>query len=85
VATPEEVTEQGCCVGVDAVVVAVEQVVGDQAVEALRDRARRLLEAVGVSRITASERLKKLRYAGLVEWTGNSPNDPCASWRLPST
>ena len=67
VATPEEVTEQGCCVGVDAVVVAVEQVVGDQAVEALRDRARRLLEAVGVSRITASERLKKLRYAGLVE------------------
>lgn len=42
-------------------------------------------EAVGVSRITASERLKKLRDAGLVEWTGKSPKDPRASWRLPST
>jgi ATP-dependent DNA helicase RecG len=42
-------------------------------------------ELVGISRITASNRLKKLRDAGLVEWTGKSPKDPRASWRLPST
>ena len=58
-------------------------------IAALRDAGElstgEVAEAVGVSRITASERLKKLRDAGLVEWTGKSPKDPRASWRLPST
>jgi len=58
-------------------------------IAALRDAGElstgEVAEAVGVSRITASERLKKLRAAGLVEWTGKSPKDPRASWRLPST
>ena len=46
-------------------------------IAALRDAGElstgEVAEAVGVSRITASERLKKLRDAGLVEWTGRSP------------
>lgn len=58
-------------------------------IAALRDAGElstgEVAEALGVSRITASERLKKLRDAGLVEWTGKSPKDPRASWRLPST
>ncbi len=33
-------------------------------------------EAVGISRPTASSHLRALRDAGLVVWTGKSPNDP---------
>jgi ATP-dependent DNA helicase RecG len=54
---------------------------------ALRDAGElstgEVAEAIGVSRITASSRLKKLREAGLVIWTGKSPQDPRASWSLP--
>src|SRR5207253_1919550 len=39
--TTQEVAEQRSRVGVDAVVVAVQEVVGDEAVQALGDRARR--------------------------------------------
>lgn len=42
-------------------------------------------EAVGISRPTASSHLRALRDAGLVVWTGKSPNDPRASWSLPPT
>jgi ATP-dependent DNA helicase RecG len=42
-----------------------------------------IAEAIGTSRITASSRLKQLRDAGLVHWTGKSPKDPRASWSLP--
>lgn len=58
-------------------------------IAALRDAGElstgEVAEAIGVSRITASERLKRLRAAGLIEWTGKSPKDPRASWRLPAT
>jgi ATP-dependent DNA helicase RecG len=40
-------------------------------------------EAVGISRVSASDRLKKLRAAGLVVWTGKALKDPRASWSLP--
>jgi len=56
-------------------------------IAALRDAGElstgEVAETVGVSRVTASERLKKLREAGLVVWTGKSPKDPRASWALP--
>jgi ATP-dependent DNA helicase RecG len=56
-------------------------------ISALRDAGQlstgELAEVVGISRVTASERLKRLREAGLVEWTGKSPRDPRASWSLP--
>jgi ATP-dependent DNA helicase RecG len=39
-------------------------------------------EAIGVSRPTASARLKVLQAAGMVEWSGKSPKDPRASWSL---
>jgi ATP-dependent DNA helicase RecG len=42
-------------------------------------------EHIGVSRITAKNRLEQLKDAGLVEWTGKSPRDPRASWSLPRT
>jgi ATP-dependent DNA helicase RecG len=58
-------------------------------IAALRDAGQlstgELAEAVGISRVTASDRLKRLQAAGLVEWTGKSPKDPRASWSLPST
>lgn len=41
-------------------------------------------EAVGISRVTASKHLGILRDSGLIVWTGKSPNDPRASWSLPS-
>jgi ATP-dependent DNA helicase RecG len=54
---------------------------------ALRDAGQlstgELAETIGVSRVTTSARLKKLRDAGLVMWTGKSPHDPRASWTLP--
>lgn len=54
---------------------------------ALRDAGQlstgEVAEKIGVSRVTTSERLKKLRAAGMVVWTGKSPNDPRASWKLP--
>jgi len=54
---------------------------------ALRDAGRlstgEVAEAVGISRPTASSHLRALRDAGLVAWTGKSPNDPRASWSLP--
>lgn len=56
-------------------------------VAALRDAGQlstgEIAEKVGISRVTASERLKKLRDAGMVVWTGKSPRDPRASWSLP--
>ncbi len=42
-------------------------------------------ERVGLSRITASKRLKVLRDEGLVVWKGKSARDPRASWTLPPT
>ncbi len=44
-----------------------------------------MAETVGVSRPTASSHLRALRDAGLIVWTGKSPNDPRASWSLPET
>jgi ATP-dependent DNA helicase RecG len=56
-------------------------------IAALRDAGElstgEIAEAVGVSRVTASTRLKRLREAGLVVWMGKSPRDPRASWSLP--
>ena len=40
-AAAHEVPEQRCGVGIDAVIVAVDEVVGDQACEALRERSGR--------------------------------------------
>jgi ATP-dependent DNA helicase RecG len=42
-------------------------------------------EAVGVSRVTAKNRLAQLRDQGLVVWEGKSLRDPRASWSLPPT
>lgn len=39
---------------------------------------------IGVSRVTAKNRLDQLSEAGLIVWTGNSPRDPRASWSLPA-
>jgi ATP-dependent DNA helicase RecG len=54
---------------------------------ALRDAGQlstgEVAETVGVSRPTASSHLRALRDAGLIVWTGKSPNDPRASWSLP--
>jgi ATP-dependent DNA helicase RecG len=44
-----------------------------------------VVETVGVSRPTASSDLRALRDAGLIVWTGKSPNDPRASWSPPET
>ena len=58
-------------------------------IAALRDAGElstgEIAEAIGMSRVTASNRLKKLQQAGLVIWTGKSPQDPRASWSLPPT
>lgn len=42
-------------------------------------------EHIGISRVTAKNRLDQLKEAGLVAWTGKSPKDPRASWSLPPT
>lgn len=42
-------------------------------------------EAAGISRVTANTRLKQLQEIGLIEWTGKSPKDPRASWRVTPT
>ena len=42
-----------------------------------------IAEHIGISRVTAKNRLDQLRQAGLVVWTGKSPRDPRASWSLP--
>lgn len=42
-------------------------------------------ELLRVSRPTAQRDLMELREAGLVEWIGNSPQDPRAYWRLART
>jgi ATP-dependent DNA helicase RecG len=39
-------------------------------------------DILGVSRPVAQRELGALRDAGIVEWIGNSPNDPRASWML---
>jgi ATP-dependent DNA helicase RecG len=56
-------------------------------VAALRDAGQlstgEIAEAIGISRVTAGARLKRLREAGVVKWTGKSPRDPRASWSLP--
>ncbi len=39
-------------------------------------------ELAGIARLTASRHLQTLRDLGLVEWDGQSPRDPRASWRL---
>lgn len=56
-------------------------------ISAIRDAhelsTREVAEAAGISRPTASKRLKILRTEGLVVWTGKSANDPRASWKLP--
>jgi ATP-dependent DNA helicase RecG len=53
---------------------------------ALRDAGQlstgEVAEAIGVSRPTAASHLRTLRDAGLIAWTGKSPNDPRASWSL---
>lgn len=58
-------------------------------VAALRDAGRlstgEVAEILGVARVTAGDRLRALRDAGLVAWTGKSPTDPRASWSLPPT
>ncbi len=58
-------------------------------IAALRDAGQlstgEVAETVGVSRPTASSHLRALRDAGLIVWTGKSPNDPRASWSLPET
>jgi ATP-dependent DNA helicase RecG len=58
-------------------------------VAALRDAGRlstgEVAEILVVSRVTAGDRLRALRDAGLVAWTGKSPTDPRASWSLPPT
>jgi ATP-dependent DNA helicase RecG len=57
-------------------------------ISALRDAGQlstgEVAEAVGVTRVTASARLKKLEAEGVVVWKGKSPRDPRASWSLPS-
>lgn len=42
-------------------------------------------ELIGVSRVTAKNRLEQLKEAGLVEWNGKSPRDPRASWSITPT
>jgi ATP-dependent DNA helicase RecG len=39
-------------------------------------------DALGVSRPVAGRRLGALRDAGLVDWIGQAPRDPRATWRL---
>lgn len=39
-------------------------------------------DLVGIARPTAGRHLKRLRHEGLVEWIGQSPQDPRASWRI---
>ncbi len=39
-------------------------------------------DALGVTRPTASRHLQRLQDAGLVEWEGQAPKDPRATWRL---
>lgn len=39
-------------------------------------------DLAGIARPTASRHLQTLRTLGLVEWDGQSPRDPRASWRL---
>ena len=58
-------------------------------VSALRDAGRlgtsEVAEVLGVSRPTAAKRLATMREAGVVEWVGNSAQDPRAYWRLPAS
>jgi ATP-dependent DNA helicase RecG len=42
-----------------------------------------LVSATGLSRPVVISRLRLLEQLELVEWVGNSPNDPRAYWRLP--
>ena len=55
-------------------------------VAALRDADRlstgEVAALLGVSRPPAIRKLAALREAGLIEWVGNSPQDPRAYWRL---
>ena len=44
-----------------------------------------LAQVLKVSRPVAIKRLRALQEAGLVEWVGNSANDPRAYWRLTPT
>ena len=37
-------------------------------------------QALGIARPSAGRHLRKLRDIGLVEWKGQSPRDPRASW-----
>ena len=37
-------------------------------------------QALGIARPSAGRHLRKLRDMGLVEWRGQSPQDPRASW-----
>ncbi len=39
-------------------------------------------ELIGVSRVTAKNRLEKLRESGLIQWNGKSARDPRASWSI---
>lgn len=55
--------------------------------DALRRAGRPLgtgqvVDLVGVARPTALKHLAALRNAGLVDWEGQSPKDPRASWRV---
>lgn len=58
-------------------------------VSALRDAGRlgtgEVASLLGISRPTAARRLATMREAGVIEWVGNSPQDPRAYWRLPAT
>lgn len=62
---------------------------GRAIIAALRDAGQlstgEVAEAIGVSRVTANNRLKALQEAGLVLWTGKAKKDPRASWSLPPT
>lgn len=39
-------------------------------------------DILGIARPTAGRHLKRLRDAGLIEWVGQSPRDPRASWHV---
>jgi ATP-dependent DNA helicase RecG len=56
-------------------------------VAALRDGSRlstgEVADLLGVSRVTASQRLRTLQDAGLIVWRGKSAKDPRAWWELP--
>ena len=61
---------------------AARQILDVLRVEARPLRTGQVADLAGIARPTASRHLQTLRKLGLVEWEGQSPRDPRASWAL---